>query len=253
MPLVADLLPNAPEPLPSAKPPAHRPTTGQRLHEPPTGQLILGTDKRNPVFALYEDDSGERLIVFYGYSIIEIVNNDREDPAWKLLLGRLCNAGVKLKALCETFEVDPKTVRRWGRVLCKNDPVELIRVLEGRGARRKRTVAVEKLLACVGRSLCPTKLRCPSGGCSGRFRAFRWLFLAPDCKPHPELKARRRRASKRRPGEHRWRSAIQSQTVPIPRKRWPLHPRAGNRKREMGVNCLAEGPAPVPDAAATWA
>ena len=179
MPLVADLLPNAPEPLPSAKPPAHRPTTGQRLHEPPTGQLILGTDKRNPVFALYEDDSGERLIVFYGYSIIEIVNNDREDPAWKLLLGRLCNAGVKLKALCETFEVDPKTVRRWGRVLCKNDPVELIRVLEGRGPAASGSP--EKFAHLLAGACRQTPRR---GAVAAEIQRFGVSFRS-DCKVHP--------------------------------------------------------------------
>ena len=70
---------------------------------PPTGQLILGTDKRNPVFAVYEDDSGQRLLVFYGFELLEIVKNDPEDPAFKLLLARLYNAEVKLSALCESF------------------------------------------------------------------------------------------------------------------------------------------------------
>ena len=34
------------------------------MDEAPMGQLILGTDKRNPVFAVYEDEAGERLRVF---------------------------------------------------------------------------------------------------------------------------------------------------------------------------------------------
>ena len=114
-----------------------------QLEAPPTGQLILGTDKRNPVFAVYEDDSGERLLVFYGFELLEIIKNDPEDPAFKLLLARLYNAGVKLSALCESFEVDPKTVRRWGKALCQGDAAELVRVLEGRAAGRKRTLAVE--------------------------------------------------------------------------------------------------------------
>lgn len=142
MPL-AEILPNGP-PLPCASAPTGCPNSGRGLHEPPTGQLILGTDKRNPVFAVYEDDSGQRLLVFYGFEIIEILANDPNDPACKLLLGRLYNAGVKLSALCASFGVDPKTVRRWGKGLLQGDPVELIRVLEGRAARRKRTVAVEK-------------------------------------------------------------------------------------------------------------
>lgn len=135
---------NASPPLASVSPSTDSPDENDELQEPPMGQLILGTDKRNPVFAIYEDDSGERLLVYYGFEIIEIVNNNPQDPACKLLLGRLYNSGVKLSALCQSFEVDPKTVRRWGQALLQGDPVELIRVLEGRLARRKRTAAVEK-------------------------------------------------------------------------------------------------------------
>lgn len=113
------------------------------LQTPPTGQLLLGTDKRNPVFAVYEDASGERLLVFYGFELMEIVKNDSADPAFKLLLARLYNAKVKLSALCESFQVDPKTIRRWGKALLQGDPAELVRVLEGRSVCHKLTPAVE--------------------------------------------------------------------------------------------------------------
>ena len=113
------------------------------LQTPPSGQLLLGTDKRNPVFAVYEDASGERLLVFYGFELVEIVNHDSADPAFKLLLARLYNARVKLSALCETFQVDPKTIRRWGKALLQGDAAELVRVLEGRGVCHKLTAAVE--------------------------------------------------------------------------------------------------------------
>jgi hypothetical protein len=145
----APILSAAPEPTPiaaNASPPADPiapPSADPALQTPPTGQLLLGTDKRNPVFAVYEDDSGERLLVFYGFELIEIVNNDSEDPAFKLLLARLYNARIKLGALCESFQVDPKTIRRWGKALLQGDPAELVRVLEGRGARHKLTPAVE--------------------------------------------------------------------------------------------------------------
>jgi len=139
----ANLLVQSPEPPASGISPTPAPNAVSELQAPPTGQLILGTDKRNPVFAVYADDSGERLLVFYGFEIIEIVNNDSQDPAFKLLLARLYNSGIKLSALCESFEVDPKTVRRWGKALRQGDATELIRVLEGRAAGRKLTGAVE--------------------------------------------------------------------------------------------------------------
>ncbi len=133
-------MPEAPAPPILATP---APPADPQLEVPPSGQLILGTDKRNPVFAVYEDDSGERLLVFYGFELLEIVKNDSQDPAFKLLLARLYNSGVKLSALCESFEVDPKTLRRWGKALRQGDAAELLRVLEGRSAGRKLTSAVE--------------------------------------------------------------------------------------------------------------
>ena len=106
--------------------------------------MLLGTDKRNLVFAVYTDEADEHLIVFYGFEIIEVVRNDPHAPAYKLLLGRLYNSCVKLKVLCESFQAAPKTIRRWGAALLQGDPAELLRVLEGRTAKRKRTLAVEQ-------------------------------------------------------------------------------------------------------------
>ena len=134
---------SAPGPTPLADLPTPAAADAPEPIAPPTGQLILGTDKRNPVFAVYADDGDERLLVFYGFEIIEIIPNDPEAPAFKLMVARLYNSGVKLSALCESFEVDPKTVRRWGKALLQCDPAELVRVLEGRSAGRKRTLAVE--------------------------------------------------------------------------------------------------------------
>src|SRR5258708_5339860 len=145
----------APEPTPIVSTPSPQaelrleadpiapPPADPALQTPPTGQLLLGTDKRNPVFAVYQDDSGDRLLVFYGFELIEIVKNNSTDPAFKLLLARLYNAKVKLSALCQTFQVDPKTIRRWGKALLQGDAAELVRVLEGRGVCHKLTPAVE--------------------------------------------------------------------------------------------------------------
>ena len=104
-----------------------------------TGPLILGTDKRNPLFTVYVDEEGdqERLHVYYGLELLEVVSADRNDPSFKMLVGRLHNAGVSLRVLQLTFQSDAKTIQRWGRALRSRDAVELIRVLEGRRASRK--------------------------------------------------------------------------------------------------------------------
>jgi hypothetical protein len=106
-----------------------------------TGQLILGTDKRNPRFTVYgrEQDQDDRawLHVYYGLELLEVVSANRNDPSFKMLVGRLYNAGVSLNVLEQTFGSDAKTIRRWGRALRSGDAEELIGVLEGRRARRK--------------------------------------------------------------------------------------------------------------------
>jgi hypothetical protein len=82
-----------------------------------TGQLILGTDKRNPLFTVYvEEEEGdeERLHVYYGLELLEVVSADRNDPSYKMLVGRLHNAGVSLRVLQQTFQSDAKTMSNVG-------------------------------------------------------------------------------------------------------------------------------------------
>jgi hypothetical protein len=110
---------------------------------PSSSQLLLGTDKRNPLLALYLDSEKEQFHVYYGFELLEIVPAQSEAPAFKILGGRLYNAGLKVQSLTEVFEVDRKTLQRWGRALQSGDAQELIRVLAGRSAGRKLTPAIE--------------------------------------------------------------------------------------------------------------
>ena len=111
-----------------------------------TGQLILGTDKRNALFTVYEweeDDGEEQLHVYYGLELLEVVPADRNAPSFKMLVGRLYNAGLSRRVLQETFQVDLKTIQRWGSALRSHDGEELVRVLAGRRAGRKLTPQIE--------------------------------------------------------------------------------------------------------------
>ena len=127
----------------STEPTAQSPWVGEL---PSTAQLILGADRRNPVFSVYRDSDREELQVYFGFELIETLADVPESPALKLLLARLYNAGVKIKTLSETFDFDPKTIRRWGQALRRGDADALIRVLEGRSGRRKRTAQVESFV-----------------------------------------------------------------------------------------------------------
>lgn len=99
-------------------------------------QAILGTDKKNPMFAVYRDEQKRELHIYYGFELLEVVPDDKTSPRFKLMVAQLYNAGVKGITLVEVFKVDPKFMRRWGRALKSGDPETLIKALQGRGARK---------------------------------------------------------------------------------------------------------------------
>jgi len=70
-------------------------------------QLILPTDKRNPSFSLYLSADEQTIHVFYGLELLEVVPADREHVAYKLLVARLYNAGLRVRTLAEVFQLDP--------------------------------------------------------------------------------------------------------------------------------------------------
>lgn len=99
-------------------------------------QAILGTDKKNPMFAVYRDEQKRELHVYYGFELLEIVPDDKTSPRFKLMVAQLYNAGIKGITLVEVFKVDPKFMRRWGRALKSGDPETLVKALQGRGPRK---------------------------------------------------------------------------------------------------------------------
>ena len=68
----------------------------------------------------------------------------RTPPAYKLLLGRRYNSGVKLPARDESFPAAPKTIRRWGAAWHQGDPAALLRVWAGRTAKCQRPLVVAR-------------------------------------------------------------------------------------------------------------
>jgi hypothetical protein len=115
----------------------------------PLLQPDLGTDKRNPVFSVCRPaGTPPSLHVYYGAELLEVVPEDRQHPAFKLLVARLYNAGVNGLALQRSFHVDRKTMQRWGRALQSGDAEQLVRALAGRGGHRKLTPEIRSFV-CV--------------------------------------------------------------------------------------------------------
>src|ERR1035438_4059815 len=113
-----------------------------------TGQLLLGTDKRNPLFTVYEaeETEPEEFHVYYGLELLEVVSAERSEPSFKMLVGRLANAGVSRRVLQQTFAVDRKTIQRWGRALRSHNAQELVTFLPKLGAT---DVEIEKVLSAI--------------------------------------------------------------------------------------------------------
>jgi hypothetical protein len=105
-------------------------------------QPILGTDKKNPVISMYKDESKNKLHVYYGFELLEIVPNNKSHPSYKLLAARLYNAGLKVKSLVEIFKFDRKTLKKVGDVLKSGDTNQIIKIINGKENNRKLTADV---------------------------------------------------------------------------------------------------------------
>jgi len=115
------------------------------MEKPAHLQEIVGTDKSNPFFSLCRNvKQPGKLLVYFGMSLLEVVNDDINSPAYKLLLARLYNARVKPQALLKAFPVAYTTLRRWGDALKSGDSEKLISVLAGRQHPRKLTPDILK-------------------------------------------------------------------------------------------------------------
>lgn len=113
------------------------------MEAPVALQQILGVDKKNPHFTIckHRKQPG-KLLVYFGAALLEIVEDDREHPSFKLLLARLYNSGIKVKSITDSFNVPYSTLRRWGDALKSGDTEKLVRVLAGRQHPRKLTAEI---------------------------------------------------------------------------------------------------------------
>lgn len=106
-------------------------------------QEILGVDKKNPFFTLCKDPKKpEKLFVFFGMSLLEVIDDTQNSPALKLLLARLYNSGVKTQSIVDSFSVAYTSLRRWGEALKSGDAQKLMAILAGRQHPRKLTTQI---------------------------------------------------------------------------------------------------------------
>lgn len=119
-------------------------------------QLILGVDKHNPLFSIYSSaENPEQIEVYFGLALIEKIEKGKNSIQFKILLGRLYNAGYKRKELTNAFEVSLKTIRKWGDALKSNDFSIMEVAFAGHEAKRKLTPPIESYAQSRFREIYP--------------------------------------------------------------------------------------------------
>lgn len=99
-----------------------------------TGGQSVATDLT--VF-ISESDGG--LFVYLGTALLERVSNDPGSLAYKMLIGRLANAGFPATHLSRTFGHDVRTIGKWAEGLLSDSAEAMVRAFAGRGPVSKLT------------------------------------------------------------------------------------------------------------------
>jgi len=85
--------------------------------------------------------------VMLGVAVLERIRCDPAALQYKLLVGRLVNAGWSLTEVRKHFPHDNRTLKRWAAALTSDDPAFVVRVLNGRGAEGKVTGPIARFVA----------------------------------------------------------------------------------------------------------
>ena len=107
-------------------------------------QLLLGTDKKNPVFNLFTSaEIPDTILVHFGFTLLEKVKNTADSTQRKFLLARLYNAGLNGRTLIKTFGHARSTLQRWGDALKSGDLQIIKQAFSGQGGCPKLTCEIE--------------------------------------------------------------------------------------------------------------
>ena len=87
--------------------------------------------------SIYTDNDKDELYVMLGLSILEKVKFSEERLEYKLLIGRLANAGYPLSYLSERFGHDTRTIKKWARGVTSSDIKEMSEIFLGRKKCKK--------------------------------------------------------------------------------------------------------------------
>ena len=102
-------------------------------------QMLIGVDKRNPLFTIYRETIKNEIHIYYGGILHEIIEDKKDHPEYKIMLARLYNSGIAVNKLIEYFGYSYPTLKRWGDALKSGDPEKLYHAISGPGPGKKLT------------------------------------------------------------------------------------------------------------------
>lgn len=109
-------------------------------------QAIIGTDKKNPHFTLIRNTKDKTILVYFGAALLEVIEDRRDNPNLKHLLGRLFNSGIKKQSLVDNFGYSYNAIKRWAEAIKTGDPETIVRALEGQGAAKKLNTEIRSFV-----------------------------------------------------------------------------------------------------------
>lgn len=126
----------------------------QNLHPLLTPCHGLGSD-----LSLFSSSDNSELFAFLGTALLERVPFREDVLQYKMMVGRLVNAGHNLRKLHVHFGHDPRTMKKWGAALQSDDVEFAIRAFSGRGADGKVFPALARFVKSRYRELLEKKTR----------------------------------------------------------------------------------------------
>jgi len=94
--------------------------------------------------SLMLSSDGRDIFAFLDTALLERISCSRERLEYKILVGRMVNAGHSLTDLKDAFGHDARTMKRWGAALKSDDSQFIVRVFSGRGGAGKITPTLKR-------------------------------------------------------------------------------------------------------------
>lgn len=97
--------------------------------------------------SLFLSEDGSDILAFLGVALLERIRCCPQQLQYKMLIGRMVNAGHRLSELRRQFGHDARTMKQWAAALQSDDPEFIVRVFSGRSRGRKMTPAAARYAA----------------------------------------------------------------------------------------------------------